>query len=116
MGQMSVFATARLSVPFLLAEFRIRIICVLLFDFRFHGQSGASIILNLCRYDFMFPWPVTIVLRFCVKFIFVCSLSATVEKYSFVVLPFFVVCHSFCQVILLFSSSSRFMALFGILL
>jgi len=79
-------------------------------------QSGASIILNLCRYDFMFPLPVTIVFMFCVKIIFVCRLSATVGKYSYVVLPFFVVSHSFCQVTLLFTSSSHFMALFGILL
>ena len=30
----------------------------------------------------MFPWPVTMVVKFCVRFIFVCSLSATFGKYS----------------------------------
>ena len=54
----------------------------------------------------MFPWPVTMVVKFCVKFIFVCSLSATFGKYSFVILPLFVVSHSLCQVSMLFSSRS----------
>jgi hypothetical protein len=36
----------------------------------------------------MFPWPVTMVVKFCVRFIFVCSLSATFGKYSFVILPY----------------------------
>jgi len=38
----------------------------------------------------MFPWPVTRVVKFCVRFIFVCSLSATFGKYSFVTLLLFV--------------------------
>ena len=45
-----------------------------------HGQFGASMILNLWGYDLMLPWPVTIVVKFCVRCIFVCSLSATFGK------------------------------------
>ena len=52
----------------------------------------------------MFPWPVTMVVKFRVRFIFVCSLSATFGKYSFVIRPLFVVSHSLCQVSMLVSS------------
>ena len=64
----------------------------------------------------MFPWPVTMVVKFCVKFIFVCNLSTTFGKYSFVIPPLFVVSHSLCQFSLLISSRSLFMALLGTLL
>jgi len=35
----------------------------------------------------MFPWPVTMVVKFCVRCIFACSLSATFVKYSFLIIP-----------------------------
>jgi len=117
MGQFSVFATAVLRHS--LSSCRIphsnNLCSNVWFPFP-HGQAGASLFLNLCRYDIKFPRPVTFVVRIYVKFIFVCSLSATVGKYSFVLLPFFVVSHYFRQFTLLFSSSSRFMVLFCILL
>jgi len=64
---------------------------------------GSSMILNQCRYAFVFPCPVTIAVKFCVRFNFIFSLSSTFGKYSFVVLP--LVVSSF------FAISSRFLLL-----
>ena len=64
----------------------------------------------------MFPWPVTMVVKFCVKFIFVCNLSLTSGKYSLVMPPLFVVSQSLCQFSKLIPSRSFFMALLGTLL
>jgi hypothetical protein len=38
---------------------------------------GSSMILNRCRYAFVFPCPVTIAVKFCVRFNFIFSLSST---------------------------------------
>jgi hypothetical protein len=64
----------------------------------------------------MFPWPVTMVVICGVMCILVCSLSATSGKYSFVVLPFCDVSHSFCHDSTLLSSRIFLITLFGILL
>jgi hypothetical protein len=42
--------------------------------------------LNRCKYDLMFPCPVTMVVKLWVMFIFIFSLSTTIGRYSFVVL------------------------------
>ena len=83
MGQLSVFATAAIrrslssgSIPHSSS------MCSAVWLPFPHGQSGASMILNLCRYEFMFPWYVTRVVKCCVGFIFIFSLSTTVGKYS----------------------------------
>jgi hypothetical protein len=44
------------------------------------GHIGLSINLNLCRYDFVFPWPVTIAVNSDVIGIFNFSLCFTVGK------------------------------------
>ena len=82
MGQLSVFATAAVgrslssrSIPHSSS------MCSAVWLPFPHGQSGASMFLNLCRYDFMFPWPVTGFVKCCVRFIFTFSLSTTVGKY-----------------------------------
>ena len=70
MGQLSVFATAaiRRSLSSCRIPHSSNMFSTVWFPFP-HGQSSASIHLNQCRYNLMFPWPVTIVVRFCVKFI-----------------------------------------------
>jgi hypothetical protein len=42
----------------------------------------VSSILNRCKYDLMFPCPVTIVVKLLVMFIFIFSLSVTIGKYE----------------------------------
>jgi len=70
-------------------------------------------ILNLCKYALVFPCPVTIAVKFCVKFIFIFSFSFTFGKYSFVVLPLVVFVQFLCHFLTLYSSSSLFTTLFG---
>ena len=75
-------------------------------------------ILNRCRYAFVFPCPVTIAVKFCVRFNFIFSLSPTFRKYSFVVLPL-VVCVRFFAIfsrfLLLTPSSLPFLGFYYIL-
>ena len=66
------------------------------------GHIGLSKILYLYRYDLIFPWPVTIIVRFGVTLNISFNLSATLGKYSFVVTPFAVRSHSICHFFSLF--------------
>ena len=59
---------------------------------------GFSIILNLCRYVFILPCPVTMAVKFGVGLIRSFSLSTTLGKKDFVVAPFVVLSHSFATV------------------
>ena len=63
-------------------------------------------ILNRRRYAFVFPCPVTIAVKFCVRFNFIFSLSPTFGKYSFVVLPLVVCVQFLCHFLTLSSSNS----------
>ena len=60
MGQLSVFATAaiRRSLSSRNIPHSSSMCSAVWLPFP-HGQSAASMVLNLCRCDFMFPWPVT---------------------------------------------------------
>jgi len=73
-------------------------------------------ILNRCRCAFVFPCPVTIAVKFCVRFNFIFSFSHTFGKYSFVVLPLVVCVQFLCHFLTLSSSNSLVTTLFGILL
>jgi len=73
-------------------------------------------ILNRCRYAFVFPCPVTIAVKFCVRFIFIFRLFPTFGKYSFVVLPLVVCVQFLCYFFALSCSNSLVTTLFGILL
>jgi hypothetical protein len=75
-----------------------------------------SRILCLCKYDFMLPCPVTVVVKFEVILIFNFNLSAILGKNDFVVAPFVVWSHSPCHFVALCSLSSLNTGLFGILL
>ena len=59
-----------------------------------HEHIGLSWILYLCRYDLIFPCPVTIVVKFGVTLIFCFNLSAILGKNDFVIAPFIVMSHS----------------------
>ena len=80
------------------------------------GGVGTFIILKRCKYEFVFPWPVTIAVQFCVRFMFMFSLSLTSGKKSFVIFPFVEFVHSVCHFFTPSSSSSFIITLFGILL
>ena len=69
------------------------------------GQVGAFIILKRCRYEFVFLWPLTITVKFCVRFIVMFSVSLTSGKKSFIVFPFVEFVHSLCHSLTLSSSS-----------
>ena len=75
------------------------------------------IILYLYRYEYVLilPWPIIIIVKFGVTLIFSFNLSATLGKYKFVVKTFVVQSNSICHFVSLFSLSSIFTALFGIL-
>ena len=74
MGQLSVFATAAImrSLSSCSIPHSSSMCSAVGFPFP-HWQSGAFMILNLCSYDFMFPWPVPRVVKCCVRFIFIFS-------------------------------------------
>jgi len=78
-----------------------------------HGQVGVSSILNWCKYDLIFPCPVTTDVKLWVMFIFIFSLSATTRKYSFVISPFVVWSHCLYHFSTLISPSSLITTLFG---
>jgi hypothetical protein len=71
-----------------------------------HKQFGVSNILNLRKYELIFPYLVTMVVKLSVMFIFIFSLSATIGKYSFVICFFVVWSQSLCHFSTLFSPSS----------
>jgi len=58
-----------------------------------HEQVVVSNILIRCKYDLIFPCPVTMVVKLWVRFIFIFRLSAAIGKYSFVICPFVVLSH-----------------------
>jgi hypothetical protein len=64
----------------------------------------------------MLPWPVTMVVRFGIIFMFMLNLAATTRKYSFVIAPFVVGSYSRCHVSTLISLSSPITTLFGTIL
>ena len=80
------------------------------------GHFGFSIILNLWRYVFILPCRVTMAVKLGVGLILSCSLSSILGKKDFVVAPFVVVSHSFCDCLRHCSFSSLVTVLFGILL
>jgi len=65
----------------------------------------VTIIWNRCRYDLVFSWGVTISVKLGVKVIFIFSLSLILGKNSLVVVPFVVLSHSCCHVLILISLS-----------
>jgi hypothetical protein len=81
-----------------------------------HGHIGVSDVLKRCKYAFMLPCPVTMVVKLWVVVIVLFSLSATIGKESFVILPLVDRFQSLCHLSKLVSSSLRFTTLFGTLL
>ena len=77
-------------------------------------SAGVFIILKRCKYEFVFPWPVTIAVKFCVRFMFMFSLSLTSGKKSFVIFPFVEFVQSVCHFFTLSSSSSFIMTFSGL--
>jgi len=80
------------------------------------GHEGEFIILKRCRYDFVLTRPLSMVVRCWFVEIFMFSLSATIGKYSLVVLPLVEQLHTLCHFSTLVFSSSISTRLLGILL
>ena len=61
------------------------------------GHVGLSVNLNLCKYDLVFPWPVTIAVNSGVMGSFTCSLCSTAGKNDLHNAPFAVRSHCLCH-------------------
>ena len=72
----------------------------------------VTVILNWCKCDLILPWPITMVVKLWVMFIFIFNLSVTIGKYSFLIFPFVVWSHSLCHFSTLISLSSLITTLF----
>jgi hypothetical protein len=79
------------------------------------GHTGLSINLNLCRYDFVFPWPVTIAVNSDVIGIFNFSLCSTVRKNNLHSAPLSVLSHCLCHFVIPSFFSSVATVVIGIL-
>ena len=97
-GQLSIFMTlfTRSSLS-LFSSLHSNIMCSTVWGPLPHEHSGLLANFSLWRYELMFPWPVTIVVKFGVRLILVVSLLPTVGKNSFVIVPFEVSSHLCCH-------------------
>ena len=77
---------------------------------------GLSLILNLYKYDLIFPCRVTIAVKFGVTLIFNFNLSTILGKNYFMIAPFVVLSHSPCHFVTLLSLNSLLTVLLRILL
>jgi hypothetical protein len=83
-----------------------------------HGHSGLTIVFNRCKYAWIFPWPVIIVVTFGLRCRFTASLFSTLGKYSLVIAPFAVSSHWRCHFLMLsfwVSFLQRFLVSFSML-
>ena len=74
---------------------------------------GCVMILKRCKYVFVFPFPVSMAAKFCVRFIFILIRSSTFGEYSFVMLPLVVCVLFLCLSFTLSSSISLVSTIMG---
>jgi len=80
------------------------------------GHVALSSSLNRCRLDLILPCPVTMAVKLGATFILALILSEMLGKNCLVSAAFGLSSHAFCHFIIVSSSNSLYIVLFGILL